>query len=248
MIKNRPQLIVIGATAVPGSGELPQYLDPICLDPTDPAGCFVANVAPWNGSPPQLQPIPLERFEEECEAGYWQRLDGKHPFQLNYRLVALDPNHSPEYLPDKQAYAKVRQLGERKLEEVALDLERRVYRDTPDERIWYAARALPSDPLPLLALIALERNLLPPDALADLEANLPPPNRSPSTLMRRARSDRWNALLDRIANDPVGRGYLSTDASPNARPQPAFLRGLRDIPNFLPTFQENLGNSYAQAR
>ncbi len=52
------QLMVIGATADPGTDQLPLYLDPVCVDPDDPSRCYDANVAPWDGSGPRLSYIP----------------------------------------------------------------------------------------------------------------------------------------------------------------------------------------------
>lgn len=240
------RLIVIGATAVPGNDELPQYLDPVCVDADEPDLCLIANVAPWDRSAPHFQPIPRERFEEECDAGYWQRLDTQVPFKWNHRLVALAPNRPPVYLPDEHAYAEVKERGEAAFEAVALDLAQKIYRDTPDERIWYAARALPLDPLPLLTLIALERDRLPSETLADLKADLPPPSGHRSPLMELAHQRGWKILLERVAHDPVGRVYLRSDAA-NARPLPDYLDGLPEVPNFLDRFHECIGNPYARA-
>ncbi len=241
------QLIVIGATADPSDDQLPLYLGPVCVDPDDPDRCYVANVAPWDGSRPRLSCIPRERFEEECDQGYWKRLEYPMPFAWDHRLVALEPDQGPIYLPDEHAYAEVERLGKAALTSVAEAIERDTLTRSAHERIWYAARALGDDPLPLLTAIALERAELPVETLDDLAAELPPQTSQPSALILYARKQGWNKLLALIAHDPLGHRYFPSQQEPFSQPVPRFLRGYPDRTDFLQKRRAQTGSVYARA-
>jgi len=238
------QLMVIGATADPRDDQLPLYLGPVCVDPADPDRCYVANVAPWDGSHPRLSGIPRERFDEECDQGYWKRLAHPMPFAWDHRLVALEPGQGPIYLPDERAYAEVERLGKAALTSVAADIERDTLTPRTHERIWYAARALGDDPLPLLTAIALERAELPIETLDDLAEELPPPTSQPSPLIRYARSQGWNKLLALVARDPLGHRYFPSQQEPFSQSVPGFLRGYPDQTDFLQKRRAQMGGRY----
>jgi hypothetical protein len=227
------RLIVIGASANPDPDQVPLYMDPICTDPADPQACYLANVAPWDGSHPRLSYVPHERFEEECEQGYWLRLEQSFPFRWDHRLVALEPGRPPTYLPDERAYAEVERLGMEALATVARDLERHAWTQRAHERLWYAVRALGDDPLPLLTAIALERGDLPVETLNDLIEELPPPSGRLSPLGEHARSQGWTELLALVEQDPLGQRYFSAQEGPVYRKQPEFLKHYPDNNGFL---------------
>jgi len=235
MSQTLPQLIVIGATAAPGNDELPQYLDPICIPDDNPNNCLIACVAPWDGSKPDFQPVSREQFEEECDEGYWQRLQERQEFSWNKRLIALSSEQPPVYMIDKQAYEIVQKMGKTALEEVASDLEQNQYEISTDERIWYASRALSDDPFSLLALIALERGHLATETLKDLGAELPSPEKYNSSLEQLARERSWDTLIDIIATDPTGKNYLKIDN------RSYFLEDFQDDIGFLSELNEKIG-------
>jgi len=190
MTQSAKDYLVVGATASPGSDELPQFLDPVCRAPDQEETLFVANVEPWDGSPPGFHPVARQTFVEECEAGNWQRLEPGFFFDWGYQLVVLDADRPPLYLPASDADHVVRKRGEEALEAFASDLERCAVGEESDDRIWYAARALPDDPFPLLALLALERSHISPTLSTQLESELPEQYPGPSPLHQRAKDQR----------------------------------------------------------
>jgi len=227
-------LLVIGATAAPGPDELPQFLDPVCSDPNEPDICYIAHLSPWDESAPRLQPVTRQRFEEECEGKYWLRLSEPLPFRWDYRLVALRNEQSPSYLFAEELYDIVRTLGVEALQHAEMLLDRDGLTDEALSAIWYAARAIPENPFPLLAAIAIERNRLGPETLSALESDLPPEGtRSP--LVGRARQDRWQSLLNLVTDDPLGSAYFGPDVRRSYPvPQAVPLRSypyLVDFPN-----------------
>ncbi|WP_295578052.1 hypothetical protein [uncultured Lamprocystis sp.] len=253
--------LVIGATAAPGGDELPQYLDPVCLASDQGETLFVANVEPWDGSPSAFQPVPRQTFDEECDAGYWQRLEQRFAFDWGWHLVALDAAKPPFYLPAQDAARIVQGRGEDALEAVAADLELGRGGGESDERIWYAARALPRDPFPLLALLALERERLSPTLLADLESELPEQYRAPSPLHGRAQEQGWHTLLQHIRNDRVGARFMAAAGDrpaesarhsggsrvnrPKLRhlPSQPWLNPFPDTPGFFANIQQQFGRA-----
>ena len=241
-------LTVIGATATPTPEELPQFLDPICVD-LDQNEYFVAHVAPWDEStPPQLYEVSQNRFEEECEAGYWQLLPQTYRFRWGYRLLALKERELA-YLPAEEAYACVREQGMKALQEAEIILAGAGPPEDATKLIWYATRAIPQDPFPLLAGIALDRERLSSEFLSDLTSELPEPTKhSPaSTLITRARIDNWSALLGLIARDPLGSQYLQPSQRRGDHSRSRFLNSLPDDPEFFAHFQRCYGSVTAKA-
>ena len=156
----------------------------------------------------QAQLHPGERFEEECDQGYWQRFEQYEPFAWDHRLVALKPEQPPSNpratsptsgpTPRSSAAAK-------KPSHTSRTTSRGVRcRST----IWYAAQALGDDPLPLLTAIALERVALSPETLDDLTEELSPPTSQPSPLTQYARVQGWKEFLTLVAQDPLGHRYI----------------------------------------
>ena len=240
MIESGKGYVVIGATAAPGRDELPQFLDPVCRAPDQDEIYFVANVEPWDGSEQGFSPVPRLSFDEECEAGYWQRLEPGFSFAWDYHLVAMDAEVPPIYLPARDAASVLWSRGKEALAAVAEDLERSITTDKMDERIWYAIRALPKDPFPLLAFVALMRDHLSPSLLKEFESELPVEYRGPSPLHRHAQEHHWGVLLQRIREDPVGARFITTvgDSGPKRK---SWLERFQDVPVFLPTMQQEFG-------
>jgi hypothetical protein len=234
MSRDSPRtLIVVGASANPGPDQAPLFLDPICMDPADPDACWLANVAPWDGSHPRLGYVPHARFEEECEQGYWLRLAESFPFRWDHSLVLLELGEPPSYLPAERAYREVQRRGIEALAAAAEALETDAWTRRAQERLWYAVRALKDDPLPLLTAIALERADLPVETVADLTEELPPPSGQPSSLVRHAKDHGWMKLLALVAADPVGHRYLPDRAGSPRMDLPGFLKPYPDDNAFL---------------
>lgn len=236
--------MVIGATAAPGDDELPQFLDAVCRAPDQDDVLYVVNTEPWDGSEPGKQPIARHTFDEECESGYWQRLDQEHPFSWSRHLVALDPGEPPEYLRADDARRIVQSRGEEALRAVALDIQENRIASRSDERVWYAARALPDDPFPLLALLSLERGRLSKSLAEELESELVPPEQyvEQSPLHRRALEESWDALLKLIAKDATGARYIKTCVGTTSQ-RNSWLQVFRNKADFLPKLQIEFGHA-----
>ncbi len=246
MIESGKGYVVIGATAAPGRDELPQFLDPVCRAPDQDEIYFVANVEPWDGSAPGFYPVPRQSFDEECDAGYWQRLEPGFSFAWDHHLVALDADRPPFYLPAHDAELVLRSRGEEALAAVAEDLERGITSDWFDERVWYAMRALPKDPFPLLAFIALMRGRLVTSLLNEFESELPLEYRDPSPLHRRAQEQHWQALLKKIHKDPVGSRVMTTVGG-SATKHASWLDPFKNLDSFLSTMLGEFGDTPGQA-
>lgn len=240
-MKGKRELVVIGATAAPGPDELPQFIDPICAEDPEADICYIAHLSPWDESAPQLQSVTRQRFNDECDAGYWQALPSPLPFRWGFRLVALEEGSPPSYLHSEEAYLRVRELGIAALRLAEREIAESQSEERIKTRLWYAARAIPEDSFPLLAAIAFDRPVLTDEVLTDLESELPDPQPHSSPILNRARDENWTELLKLVAEDPLGHAYLK----PTNRKAPVrrvgFLEGVPDNPWFLGQFRVQFG-------
>jgi hypothetical protein len=226
-------LQIVGATANPGPEELPHFLDPICVDEKSPDNFFIAHVSPWDGRAPQLYRIAKERLHEEAEAGFWRLFDHRLPFHWNFRLVALEQGKLPAYLPAEEAYSRVRELGTQALERANQQLDEGVRKDDTKNLLWYAARAIPNDPFPLLAAIAFDRDNISDEMITDLSLELPRPSHEQSELTIYAQQRNWLSLLTLIESDPLGVEYKNTKRNSS------FLAGIPNEADFFSKFQRS---------
>ena len=226
---------VVGATLVAQAGELPLRLRPILRSRHDDAryallvddgdGELDGPVAPeetaWSLQPEDadfiragaeqgrfhLFPLPLSK----ARAGHW--------------LVQLEPRVLPAYLPAEQAHRRLQEEGERALRAGAEALASGAHQDAII-RAAYASRALPHDPLPRLALLALSRPRLT-DSQLWLKAR---PLRAFATekiqeRFAQAKGDQALAALIRcIISDPLADEYELTPPWIPKAPAGKYLR------------------------
>ena len=201
-------LQIIGSQVVPHTEDLPRRLIPIYARQGEPDVCYVP-LDPEDDAPPRLGHEPRSWIDEQVEAGEFVLFETPIPARPGHWLLQLHPDQPPAYLPAAQVDACLQEEGSQALDQAARSLERSEAAQA-EAHLWYAARALPEDPLPLLALTFLLGPALPPERFGLLELEL---ERYPATAIEQAR-DRLQkepryAPIGRLQTDPPERPLLT---------------------------------------
>jgi hypothetical protein len=176
------ELAVVGSTIVPRPDDLPRRLIPI-YERRGYAGVFYLPMDEEGEQPPRLALEKAEILRERASEGdvcFFQR---SFPAQPAHWLIQIEEGAPPEYLLAKDGERRLETVGEAAMAQAAQAL-RAGDELAAEKHAWYAFRALPRDPLPHLALLALLRDLLPPKRFRIFEQGLA---QFPSEAVERAR-------------------------------------------------------------
>ena len=175
------------------------------------------------------------RLDEEFEAGTMHRITPPLAWQAGHVLLQVELDKPPELLPAEKREKRLAEIGHEALVRAATHRERRRHLDAA-AWAWRALRALPKEPFPLLAVIALERDSLSARGLAELTANLQHFDADAVTdSMERFRHyDQLTTLIALVSNDPVYIDLVApvtSCSSPQRRP--SYLQKYREAPGFI---------------
>jgi hypothetical protein len=219
-------LEIVGSTIIPEIGDLPRRLSPIYRHRAAVVG-FLLPRAEEADVPPPMAREDQDGIEALVAAGDAVLFDDVIAARPRHWLVQIDPEVRPEYLPASEAPGRLRHAARQALERAAIALDRHD-RSAALREAWYARRADPNDPLPLLVVIAL----LPADTLADeiaiVQQDLAELHTRESIGLARERA-RHEAALSSMA------ALLSGDCRPSASAAPdlAYLSRFRPRTGFL---------------
>jgi hypothetical protein len=210
---------IIGTTLCARSEELPLRLRPVLR--TRRAPHEYALLYDGDGDEESLVPEHPERVDELFAEERFYRFAVPITARNGYWLVQLKGGYPPEYLARSDARARLREEGERALEQS----DRALSSDNLElarARAAYASLALEDDPFPCLALVSLWRGDI---TASQLEFALGPLAAfSHHQIEKRFREvwsmNRYPALLERIRRDPLLQeyrlrpGWLRASSSP----------------------------------
>lgn len=196
------ELDVVGSTIVPEVDDLPRRLSPI-FRMREHADRFLLPLDEEHEVVPAMSAEEPESIQAMVAAGEAVLFSQPIRARPSHWLVQFEPEVPPEYLPHTEAHARLRIAARRALERAAAAFSRHRRAEAVDD-LWYARRADPNDPLPLLVLIPLLRRDLPPEQVAVLERDLRELYTADSVRMasRRLRSEAALSSLARIVEGP----------------------------------------------
>lgn len=193
---NYDDLEVIGSTIVSESDDLPRRLSPIYRRRADPT-CFLLPLPRDEEMdvPPPMSMEDRESMNTLVEDGDAVLFQDAIEAKSHHWLVQFESEAPPEYLPEREAYGRLRLVARQALERAAVALTRSD-RSAALRESWYARRADPNDPLPLLVLIELLRTGFPPDEreVAIIQQDLAELHTSEAIQYARDRAQREAAL------------------------------------------------------
>jgi hypothetical protein len=197
---------IIGTTLSAGPEELPMRLRPVLRMSAAPDVYALL----YDGDADDETLVPEHR--EQVAQMFAEERFYRFPVPIRARpghwLVQVKAGAPPEYLASADARRRIREEGERALEESdralasgALDLAR--------ARAAYASLALENDPFPCLALVALWRGDI---TESQLDFALGPLQEFPADRIERRFRELWKAnlypeLIERIRRDPLSHEY-----------------------------------------
>lgn len=162
-------LEIVGSTIVPEPDDLPRRLSPIFR--SRQSGDLLLPLEEELDVAPAMAIEDPASIGELVERGEALMFPGAIQARPRHWLVQFDAGAAPEYLLDTEAHAKLRLAARLALERGAGAVSRSE-RVAAVQHLWYARRADPNDPLPLLVLIALLRPELRAEEVAVLERDL----------------------------------------------------------------------------
>lgn len=155
-----PDLRIVGSTVVPDVDDLPMRLSAVIQDQE---GTYFLHLAD-STSGPVLQRVSPGWIRQNQEEDDYLSFETPIPLQPDHVLIQVLPSAQPHYLPQAALDVLLREVADEALQHVARRWK--TGRDQAEARAWYAVRAQPDDPLPLLLGIALGRPHASPDARA----------------------------------------------------------------------------------
>lgn len=215
-------LEIVGSTIVPEADDLPRRLSPIFRNRR--SGDLLLPLEEELELAPRMSiedPASIGDLVERGEALMFPAAMQARP---RHWLVQFEAGTAPEYLLDTEAHAKLRLAARLALERAAGAVSR-AERSAAVQHLWYARRADPNDPLPLLVLIVLLRPELPAEEVAVLERDLDELHAADTLRMASQR------LRSEAALSPLARVIES--ASAVRAPKLAYLAPFRSRRNFL---------------
>lgn len=216
-------LEIVGSTIVPEPDDLPRRLSPIYRHRAAPTW-FLLPRAEEADAPPPMAREDHHGIEALVDAGDAVLFGDAIAARPRHWLVQFESQARPEYLPAGEAPGRLRHAARQALERTAAALARCDHLAALREA-WYARRADPNDPLPLLAVIALLPADTPPDEIAIVQQDLAELHTRESIGLARERARR-EAALSSIA------ALLSGDHRPPAPALP-YLSGFPPRSDFL---------------
>jgi hypothetical protein len=224
------ELEVIGSSIVFEPDDLPRRLSPIYRLRSDATRVLMPRAEELDAPPPMVAE-DLQGVEALAEAGEVVLFSHAFAARPHHWLVQFEQGVPPEYLPDIEAHGRLRRAARHALERAATALAQN---DPPEalRESWYARRADPDDPLPLLVLIELLRRVdTPPDDVAIVEQDLVELHSRQSIELARAHARR-EAALSSIATLLSGGSSQAKSARPYLRrfaPRSDFLVTSRSL-------------------
>lgn len=151
---------------------MPVRMYPVCRDAEDHQRCFIAA---WRGDEVILEPENPDRIDEECDEGYWQRIDPPIRYRSGHLLARFHPDEPAVYLPPDEMAERFRVAFKETLALAAQRLAGDGPGDEAIECIYHAARCQPDDPMGTILCIAMEETVgqIPPAGLRALNRSLP---------------------------------------------------------------------------
>lgn len=153
---------IIGTTTAVREYDLPARLAPIFMD----------------GGGQVLLPVGETLQPETCEWIAAHVADGEFALfpepvvaREGYVLLQTSLPGAPEYLPEDKLPERLTFVGGEALEKAA-EAVTAGHLYLAEEHVWYAARALPKEPLPVMVLSALLQETIPAEDLYYLEIDL----------------------------------------------------------------------------
>jgi hypothetical protein len=210
---------IIGTTLSAASEELPMRLRPVLRTRSAPHS--YALLYDGEGDEESLVPEDPARVEALFAEERFYRFAVPIAPRAGYWLIQFNAGYPPEYLAGSDARARLREEGERALEQSDSALSSGDLA-LARARAAYASLALEDDPFPCLVLVSLWRGDI---TASQLEFALGPlKSFSRSQVEKRFRevwsTNRHPALIERIRRDPVHQeyklrpGWLRASSSP----------------------------------
>jgi hypothetical protein len=214
--QEHPELIIFGTTTPAQEDSLPIRLSPVYLRLRDGAVLLPRDEEATDLD--QLEPVAASWIEEEQAQGGLVRFEPSLPARPGCWLLQLQAGAPPLLLEPKEARSRVQEAGDRALEEVQQAIAQADYARA-ERQAWYASRALPQNPLPLVALVwLLRRTGMAEEDITHLEMDLQAfPEEARSRVQRLL--EQW---VQTRPSRPGQQGQL-----------PPYLVGLEDEPSFL---------------
>ena len=217
------ELVIFGTTTPAQEDALPMRLSPVYKRLAD-AAIFLPQGEEAEGVA-QLVPVEPAWVEDQRAAGELIVFESPLPARAGCWLIQLHAEESPSLLEPGEARRQLAKAGKRALEEVQrsiaqADLAR------AERFAWYASRALPQDPLPLVALVwLLRRTGLSQQQIAHLEED-----RDGFAEQARKRAEEQFKVWCQVPST----------SSFNQRRMPDYLRDIDEERSFLPSVRRSL--------
>ncbi len=219
------ELEIIGATTV--AEDLPRRLSPVYRG-RGVGERYYLTIAEDGVPRPALSMEPGERFDAMVVDGDAIRFDKAIPALTQHCLIQIEHGVPPEYLPAHDLPGRLFRACREALERASRALSEGKRREA-EPLLWYARRASPDDPLPLLALQILLRHEVAAEDLRFLAIDL---ETYPVSLLeaarRRAHEMGELAAIGELLDEPPLSGarlpYLS-----DYRSNPSFLTRARSF-------------------
>lgn len=217
-------LTIIGTTTPVRPEDMPARIEPIYQ--SQEGECYLA----VDGDTPDsiwLDPVDSSWIATQQEDGDVELFEKPLPARAGHVLLMSRANQVPDYLPESELSARLAELAQEALRLAGRAVEIHEH-DAAEAYAWYATRAMPHEPFPLLVLHALLEGNIPAQQLVFIEKDLAAFTKEQQDRALDASDAAMRPLIDLVR---VKRASSSAPAKVTRRP--AYLLPFHDEPTFL---------------